>query len=191
MEYCTLPSSYTLCTDILNLIWLRVSLVSFLKYRIVGDRINTAKKVFNTTPLLDPECWRAGGVNKMCDVFLGPHGTPRKARNRGLCKALWIHNKQTTCSSLFGLHFSSLMLWLADLQLINYITSTLVGVCVSCKLIARLLKSLEVLPILGTSWTPRFIWPSWSCRKRGKRNESVRPLVFTPSHICRSKRLEA
>lgn len=53
----------------------------------------------------------------MCDVFLGPPGTPRKAGDWGLWKIFSIHKTQTTLRSLFSLILCSLMLWSTILQL--------------------------------------------------------------------------
>lgn len=55
LAHCTLRSSYMLCAAS-SQIWLWVSLLSFLKYRIVGDRESIEQKVSYTIPLLDPGC---------------------------------------------------------------------------------------------------------------------------------------
>lgn len=109
--------SYMPCSAWASQIWLQVSLLSFSKYRIVGDRESIEQKVSNTIPLLDLGYWRAGGVNKMCDVFLGPHGTAGKARKWGLWKVLWIHNTQQVYLDRFSAH------WFCGQEADDYLTT--------------------------------------------------------------------
>lgn len=116
---CTLPSLCMLCTSSLNLdhIWLWASLLSFLRYRIVGDRQSIEQEVSNTIPLLDPGGWRADSVNKMCDVFSGPHGTPRKAGSWGMWK---IVNQQHLQQQVYFYRFAAY--WCCGQRPCNYFT---------------------------------------------------------------------
>ncbi len=65
-------------------------------------------------------------------MFLGPHGTPRKVRNRGLWKILWIRNTRTARLSLFLLIFSFQCSC-------NYFTIP-ITLCSVCSLLAAWLK---------------------------------------------------